>query len=72
MGKNKSNIPPAIMARILEKAGAKRVSKEASEYLSELVLEKAEEISKLAVEIAEHSGRNTLNEGDIKLACKRS
>ncbi|MBR9691128.1 histone [Candidatus Woesearchaeota archaeon] len=70
MGRNKEPITPAVMARILTKAGAPRVSKEAAVKLAEIVQDKAEEISKKAVEIAEHAKRNTVMEGDIRLASK--
>ncbi len=71
MGRNKKPIPAAVMARMLENAGAHRVSKEAAETLAEMIEDKAKEISLQALRIAKHSGRTTINYGDIKLASKR-
>ena len=34
------------------------------------VMDKAEEISKQAIRIAKHSGRKTVNDGDVRLAAK--
>ena len=71
MGRNTKPIPAAVMARILENAGAHRVSKEASEALAEVIEDKAKEIAEQALRIAKHSGRTTINDGDVRLAVKR-
>lgn len=70
MPRNKTAIPKAPVARILMKAGAKRVSAEAVDALADVMNEMAEAISKRASMIAKHSGRKTVNEKDIKLAAK--
>jgi DNA-binding protein len=63
-------IPKAPVARILMNAGAKRVSADAVDAFSEVLTEIAEEISAQALKIAKHSGRKTIQDGDIKLAAK--
>jgi len=65
-----SIIPKASAARILIKAGAKRVSAEASEEFSSLIQKIAEEIGEQAVRIAKHSGRKTVHGKDIKIAAR--
>lgn len=71
MGRNTKPIPAAVMARILESAGAHRVSKEAAEALAEIIEDKAKEISAQALKIAQHSGRTTINDGDVRLAVRK-
>lgn len=63
-------IPKAPVARILSRVGAERVSDSAAEAFSSVLLQLAEGIAGRAVEIAKHSGRKTVQEGDIKLASK--
>ncbi|MBA3064866.1 histone [Candidatus Woesearchaeota archaeon] len=65
-----SIIPKAPFARILLDAGAKRVSAEAIDAFTDVITDIAEEISTKAARIAQHSGRKTIHEGDIKLAIK--
>lgn len=71
MGRNTVAIPSKAMARILESSGAHRVSKEAANTLRDILLEKAKEISEQAILIAKHSGRTTVNDGDVRLAVRR-
>ena len=71
MGRQTTVIPKAPVGRILEKNGAKRVSQEAMDAFSEILTERAERIAARSVEIAKHSGRKTIHEGDIKLAAKQ-
>lgn len=71
MGRNTSTIPKAPVGRILEKNGAKRVSQEAMDAFAEILMERAEVIATRSVEIAKHSGRKTVHEGDVKLAAKQ-
>lgn len=66
-----SIIPKAAVARILIKAGAKRVSASATSAFSELIQNMAEEIAEKANKIAIHSGRKTVQGGDVKLAAKQ-
>ena len=68
--RNTSIMPKAPVGRILFKAGAKRVSQPATDTFAEVLREVAEEIATKAVQIARHSGRKTVQEGDIKLAAK--
>ena len=65
-----SIIPKAPVARILFKVGAKRVSEPATDVLAGVIGQIAEDIATKAVQIARHSGRKTVQEGDIKLAVK--
>ena len=63
-------MPKAPVGRILFRAGAKRVSQPATDTFAEVLREVAEEIATKAVQIAKHSGRKTVQEGDIKLAAR--
>ena len=65
-----SIIPKAPVARILMESGAKRVSAEAVDAFAAVVQEIAERIGTQAARIAKHSGRKTVQEGDVKLATK--
>lgn len=71
MGRKLSIIPKAPIGRIVINAGAKRVSQDAIDSFTEILTEKTEIIAKKAVEIAKHSGRKTVHEGDVKLAAKQ-
>ena len=64
-------IPNAPLARIMMQAGAQRVSSEALDILVEVVEEKATETAVQAIKIAKHTGRKTINDGDIKIAAKQ-
>jgi len=70
MGRKTSTIPKAAVARILMKAGAKRVSQDAVDALTEVLIDLGIKISKKATDISKHAGRKTIHEGDIKLAAK--
>jgi DNA-binding protein len=70
MGRKGTTIPKASVARILMKAGAKRVSQDATDTFTEVLMEKALKISSRASEISKHAGRKTVHEGDVKLAAK--
>ncbi len=56
------------MERILKKAGAKRVGKDATEELRKTLEEFGVEISSIAVKLAEHAKRKTVTAEDIRLA----
>ena len=71
MVRKTSTIPKATVARIMMNSGAKRVSAPAVNALSDIVKDISLEIASRAVEIAKHSGRKTVHEGDIKLAAKK-
>ncbi len=70
MGRKGSTIPKASVARLMVKAGAKRVSADGVDALTEVLTERAIQIATKANEIAKHTGRKTVHEGDIKLAVK--
>lgn len=70
MARNVSIIPKAPLARILTDAGAKRVSADAVDAFADVITDIAQEISAKSVKIAQHSGRKTVHEGDVKLAVK--
>lgn len=65
-----SLVPKAPVARILMNAGAKRVSADAVDAFADVIQEIAEAIAEQAAKISKHSGRKTVQEGDIKLATK--
>ena len=64
-------IPRAPVGRILMKAGAKRVAADATDVFTEILTEMAEKIAIQSAKISKHSGRKTVNEGDVKLAAKQ-
>lgn len=68
--KNKVLIPIAAMEKLLKDAGADRVSENAKEMLYKVLIDKAEIISKKAIMLAHHTGRQTIKAKDIKLAVK--
>ncbi len=70
MGRKISTIPKASVGRILISAGAKRVSADAIDAFTDVLTEIAIKISSKAAQIAKHTGRKTVHEGDIKLAAK--
>lgn len=70
MAQRQTIIPKAPVARILMRAGAKRVSAEAVDAFVDVIEKVAEEVAKKAAMIAKHSGRKTVNDGDVKLAAK--
>jgi len=65
-----SIIPKAPVARILLEAGAKRVSADAVDAFAEVITELTEKIALSASKVAQHAGRKTVQEEDIKLAAK--
>jgi histone H3/H4 len=70
-GKKKMAILPlASVERLIRKAGAERVSEDASEVLREILEEIGDEISTRAIKLAKHTGRKTVKAEDIKLARK--
>jgi histone H3/H4 len=62
----------AVMNRVKKKAGAERVSDEASDTLRTILEEIANNISKTAIDLANHAGRKTIKSDDILLAYKNS
>ena len=70
MGRKGTTIPKASVARILMKAGAKRVSQDAVDTLTDVLTDIGIKISSRAAEISKHAGRKTVHEGDVRLAAK--
>ena len=62
----------AVMNRVIKKAGAERVSDEASDTLRTILEEIANYLSKTAIDLANHAGRKTIKSDDILLAYKNS
>lgn len=66
-----AGIPVSPIDRLMRKAGADRVSEEASKKMVELLEEYADEVARSAAEVARHTGRKTVKAEDIKLALKK-
>ncbi len=62
------SLPNAPIERIIRKAGAERVSKEAVEELRDAVEDLGREVSADAVKMAGHAERNTVKEEDVDMA----
>ena len=72
MGAKRSTIiPRAPVARILMKAGAKRVSAGGAALFTDKLEAIAVKIAEDAVRIAKHTGRKTVHASDIKLAARK-
>lgn len=67
----KARIPIKLINRILKENGAERVSKEAKEELASKLKEIADNISKIVIRNAMHSGRKLITKEDILEAEKR-
>ncbi|MCB9362727.1 histone family protein [Candidatus Woesearchaeota archaeon] len=63
-------LPEAPFERILKNNGARRVSQGAALALRKMTQEHGESIIKEAQMYAEHAGRRTITEKDIRLAVK--
>ena len=61
----------ARVEKLIRDAGAQRVSADAIEKLNQVLTDYGTSIAKYAVDLARHSGRKTIKEGDIKLAAER-
>ncbi len=64
-------LPLTPFERILKKAGAKRVSQEALQELSDVLEEKLMKIASDAALLAKHAGRKTVLPEDVKMAKKK-
>ena len=65
-----TDLPLAPVERLVRKAGAERVSENASEALADVLEDVAIDISQKAVQLAKHAGRKTVTSDDIKLASR--
>ena len=65
-----TELSQAAVERIIKKAGADRVSADATEALSELMEEYGMFLSKEAKKMADHAGRKTLRGTDIRIAAE--
>ncbi len=63
-------LPLAPIERLIKKAGAERISEEATVALRDYLEKCAIKIAKNAVEYARHAGRKTVKVADIELAIK--
>lgn len=62
------SLPNAPIERIIRKAGAERVSKDAVEELKFALEDLGEEIAADAVNMADHAERNTVKKEDVEMA----
>lgn len=63
--------PALPFERLLKKAGAQRVSAEAAEELAKVMEDKIAKVAAEAVLLAEHAGRKTIIDEDVRLARKK-
>jgi histone H3/H4 len=64
-------LPLASVDKLIRKAGAYRVSKDAAEELASYLEDIATEVAEEAITLTEHAGRKTVKSEDVKLAKKR-
>lgn len=66
-----TELPLAAVDRIIRKASGRRVSENAAQALAEILEEIGIKIAREASTLAEHAGRRTVRDSDIRLAAKR-
>ncbi|MHA2298732.1 MAG: histone [Candidatus Hodarchaeales archaeon] len=67
----KGKFASARVEKLIRNAGARRVSKDATDRLNEILSDHGLSMAKYAVEIARHNGRKTVKENDIRLAAQK-
>ncbi|HVN73959.1 MAG TPA: histone [Methanoregula sp.] len=65
-----TELSQAAVERIIKKAGAERVSADATEALSQLMEEYGIFIAKEAKKMSDHAGRKTMRGSDIQMAAE--
>jgi histone H3/H4 len=63
--------PSLPFARILKAAGARRVSDSAAEELAKVLEEKISKLAEEAVALANHAGRKTILDEDVRMARRK-
>lgn len=66
-----TELPVAAVDRIIRRSGGQRVSESAAKELAEVLEEYALDIAKEATSLAEHAGRKTVRDTDVRLALRR-
>ena len=65
------DLPIAAVDRIIRRAGGNRVSESAAVELSDLLEDYAQDIAREASKLADHAGRKTVRDVDIRMAYDR-
>jgi histone H3/H4 len=60
----------SAVERIIKKAGAERISADATETLAALMEEHGAFLSKEAIKMSDHAGRKTLRGSDLRMAAE--
>ena len=68
---NEEELSVVAMHRIIERAGAHRVSESACKELAQVLEGIGVDIGKEALEFAVHAGRNTVRAKDVKIATRK-
>jgi histone H3/H4 len=63
-----SGLPLSALENLMKKKGAQRVSEESTKELKKILENYLYELSIKASKIASHSGRKTINSGDLLIA----
>ncbi|KXA95610.1 histone [candidate division MSBL1 archaeon SCGC-AAA259I09] len=66
-----AELPIAAVDRIIRRVGGQRVGESAARELAEVLEEKGMEIAGEATTLAEHAGRKTVRDEDIRLAMRK-
>lgn len=66
-----THIPRAPFERILKKAGAKRVSKDALDEFAKVVEDKIFKLATESASLAKHAGRKTIIDEDVRAARRK-